>query len=63
MTFHCRNYDINRDRCRMLKGECVPGRRGCVLEGRFTVSEELAEKIRKLDQERTSTGRGRKNER
>ncbi len=50
MTFHCRNYDINRDRCRRLRGECVPGRRGCVLEGRVAVSEELAEKIRSLDE-------------
>ena len=49
MTFHCKNYDINKDRCKKLKGECVPGRKGCVLEGRVVVSEELAEKIKELD--------------
>ena len=51
MTFHCKNYDINNDRCRRLKGECVPGRRGCVLEGRVALSEELEEKIRNLDKD------------
>lgn len=55
MTFHCKNYDINEDKCRMLKGECVPGRKGCVLEGRVALSEELEAKIRELDKE--SAGR------
>jgi hypothetical protein len=49
MTLHCKNYDINKDACRRLKGECIPGRRGCVLEGRVAVSEELAERIRGVD--------------
>ena len=33
----------------MLKGECIPGRRGCVLEGRVALSEELEARIRALD--------------
>ena len=49
MTFHCKNYNINKDLCKKLKGECVPGRKGCVLEGRVVVSEELEKKIKKLD--------------
>lgn len=49
MTFHCQNYDINKDACKRLKGECIPGRRGCVLEGRVVVSEELAERIMAVD--------------
>ncbi|GAB4347737.1 MAG: hypothetical protein Kow0089_25100 [Desulfobulbaceae bacterium] len=49
MTFHCKNYDINADACRKLKGECIPGRKGCVLEGRVAVSDELAERIREID--------------
>lgn len=49
MTFHCKNYDINKDACNRLKGECIPGRRGCVLEGRVAVSDELAERIRAVD--------------
>lgn len=49
MTFHCKHYDINADRCKRLKGECIPGRRGCVLEGRMALSEELEKKIAALD--------------
>jgi hypothetical protein len=49
MTFHCQNYDINKDACKRLKGECIPGRRGCVLEGRVAVSEELAARIMAVD--------------
>ena len=51
MTFHCKNYDIENDKCNKLKGECVPARKGCVLEGRMVVSDELAEKIRSIDQQ------------
>jgi hypothetical protein len=51
MTFHCKNYDIENDKCKKLKGDCVPARKGCVLEGRMVVSEELADKIRKIDAE------------
>jgi len=60
MTFHCKNYDIEADTCKKLKGECVPARKGCVLEGRMVVSEELEEKIRKINEE--TTGRGKKEE-
>ncbi len=50
MTFHCKNYDIVKDKCKRLHGECVPGRRGCVVEGRVALSEELEEKIKALDE-------------
>ena len=53
MTFHCKHYDINKDKCKRLRGECIPGRKGCVLEGRVALSEELEEKIRVLDSGRT----------
>lgn len=53
MTFHCKNYDIENDKCNKLKGECVPARKGCVLEGRMVVSEELEEKIRTINEETT----------
>jgi hypothetical protein len=55
MTFHCKNYDIAANRCKRLSGECVPARKGCVLEGRMVVSEELAERIRVINEE---TARG-----
>ncbi|MBC8208634.1 MAG: hypothetical protein H8E79_05655 [Desulfobulbaceae bacterium] len=49
MTFHCKNYDISNDSCKRLHGECIPGRRGCVLEGRVALSEELEQRIAELD--------------
>ncbi|MDD5759400.1 MAG: hypothetical protein PHI06_09990 [Desulfobulbaceae bacterium] len=49
MTFHCKNFDINADRCNKLKGECIPGRRGCVLEGKVKLSEELQKKVDALN--------------
>ena len=51
MTFHCKNYDIAANSCKRLSGECVPARKGCVLEGRMVVSEELAERIRVINEE------------
>jgi hypothetical protein len=33
MSFSCPHYDPDRDACRLLKTDCVPGRRGCVLKG------------------------------
>ena len=51
MTFHCKNYDIAANRCKRLSGECIPARKGCVLEGRMVVSEELAERIRVINEE------------
>jgi uncharacterized protein with beta-barrel porin domain len=56
MTFHCKNYDIANDLCKKLNGECVPARKGCVLEGRMVVSDELAERIREID-EKTAGGK------
>ncbi|MCI5221492.1 MAG: hypothetical protein D3924_02115 [Candidatus Electrothrix sp. AR4] len=57
MTFHCKNYDIKQNKCKRLSGECVPARKGCVLEGRMLVSEELEEKIRKINAETARHGK------
>ena len=45
MTFACTNYDYNTDKCQKLKTECIPGRPGCVLEGKVKLSEELQKRI------------------
>lgn len=50
MTFHCKNYQINTDQCTKLQGECLPGRKGCVLFGRVALSEELERKIQLLEE-------------
>lgn len=54
MTFSCKNYDLDGDRCNKLKSECIPGRPGCVLEGKVKVSKELARKIEKLKNQKHS---------
>ncbi|MCW5201566.1 MAG: hypothetical protein QTN59_21410 [Candidatus Electrothrix communis] len=61
MTFHCKNYDIEKGKCKRLSGECVPARKGCVLEGRIAVSEELAEKIQRIDSETLQDSRKKPN--
>jgi hypothetical protein len=49
MTFACRNYDLNQDRCRKLNDDCIPGRRGCVLEGKVKLSEEIESRLIALE--------------
>jgi len=53
MTFSCRNYDYNSDQCQKLHSECIPGRRGCELEGKVALSEELQKRIAALEKEAT----------
>lgn len=57
MTFHCRNYNLENGKCKRLSGECVPARKGCVLEGRIAVSEELAERIQRINEETLEASR------
>ena len=52
MTFYCKNFEIGTDQCVKLHSECIPGRPGCVLEGRMALSEELQARIDKLEEER-----------
>jgi hypothetical protein len=60
MSFSCKNYDYNDDKCLMLKQECIPGRPGCVLEGRVALSETLIERIKELEQKSASGKREKK---
>lgn len=48
MTFSCKNYDFGTDGCNKLHADCIPGRPGCVLEGKVKVSENLAARLRDL---------------
>ena len=57
MTFSCKNYDYNEDQCMKLKVACIPGRPGCVLEGKVVLSEDLRARIDEL----ATTSPGRKN--
>ncbi|MDG4476530.1 hypothetical protein [Thiovibrio frasassiensis] len=60
MSFSCKNYDYNDDQCLMLKQDCIPGRPGCVLEGRVALSEALIERIKELEPKKASTKPGKK---
>ena len=50
MTFSCKNFDFNLDNCRKLKTECIPGRPGCVLEGKVKFSEEINNRLDDLEE-------------
>ncbi|MDH5297731.1 MAG: hypothetical protein OEV91_01790 [Desulfobulbaceae bacterium] len=58
MSFSCKNYQFDTDQCKKLHSDCVPGRPGCVLEGRVALSEELEARIEKLEKERNERVRG-----
>ena len=51
-SFSCPHYNIAEDACIMLKTDCVPGRKGCVL-ARTSVFVILAEeRVRKKEEEK-----------
>ena len=33
MSFTCGNFNSEKNRCNKLKSKCLPGKKGCVLEG------------------------------
>ena len=49
MTFSCKNFDFNSENCTKLNTACIPGRPGCVLEGKVKFSEAIEEKLRDLE--------------
>jgi len=59
MTFSCKNFDFNSDNCMKLKSECIPGRPGCVLEGRVVVSEAIEKKLKELEERTMKTKKER----
>lgn len=60
MSFSCKNYDYNDDQCLKLKQDCIPGRPGCVLEGKVALSEALIERIKELEQKKAAAKQGKK---
>lgn len=60
MSFSCKNYDYNDDKCLMLKQDCIPGRPGCVLEGRVALSEALMDRIKELEHNKAPGKTGKK---
>ncbi|MBN2718523.1 MAG: hypothetical protein JXX14_21950 [Deltaproteobacteria bacterium] len=58
MTFSCPNHEAAEQKCTLLNTLCVPGRPGCVLEGKATFAEDIDTRIRQAE-EIASTGRRR----
>jgi len=62
MTFYCKNFDCNLSICNKLHAECIPGRPGCVLEGKVKFSETIEEQLKELAEKKVARrdSRGRK---
>ena len=54
-SFSCQHIDEVRDFCLLLKTDCVPGRKGCVLRGTSKFAVPAEERVRALDESRRAT--------
>ncbi len=52
MSFSCPHFEIERDFCLLLKTDCVPGRRGCVLGSKAVFAVPAEERVRLRDEEK-----------
>ena len=52
MSFSCPHFDPNQDYCLRLKTDCVPGRKGCVLDGKSVFAVPVAERLREKEREK-----------
>jgi hypothetical protein len=59
MTFSCKNFDFNNDNCMKLHSDCIPGRPGCVLEGKVKFSEDIAARLKELEEKKGGRIRSR----
>ena len=51
MSFSCPHFDPRGDRCTRLMTDCVPGRRGCVLDGKTVFAVPVEERLREKEEE------------
>ena len=51
MSFSCPHFSPEEDRCLRLKTDCVPGRKGCVLEGTTVFAVPVEERLREKAEE------------
>lgn len=52
MSFACPHFRNDDDHCLRMKTDCVPGRRGCVLEGKAVFAVPAEVRVRQREQER-----------
>lgn len=51
-SFICQHFDVAKDACLLLKTDCVPGRKGCVLRGKTKFAVPAEERVRLLEGEK-----------
>ncbi len=51
-SFTCQHLAVADDQCLLLKTDCVPGRKGCVLAGQMTFLVPAEERIRQREKEK-----------
>jgi hypothetical protein len=49
MSFSCPHFRPDDDHCLRLKTDCVPGRRGCVLEGKTEFAVPAEQRVRERE--------------
>jgi len=54
-SFTCQHLAVADDQCLLLKTDCVPGRKGCVLAGQTAFLVPAEERIRLLEAEKRQT--------
>jgi hypothetical protein len=52
MSFSCPHFCPDDDWCLRLKTDCVPGRRGCVLEGKAVFAVPAEQRVREREEEK-----------
>ena len=51
VSFSCPHFEIEFVRCLLLKTDCVPGRRGCVLGSKAVFAVPAEERVRARQEE------------
>jgi hypothetical protein len=51
-SFSCQHIDVEMDACLLLKTDCVPGRKGCVLRGKSKFAVPAEERVRLKEEEK-----------
>jgi len=61
-SFTCQHLDVAADQCLLLKADCVPGRKGCVLAGKTTFLVPAEERVRQRAEEKRRQVSSRKSD-
>ncbi len=59
MSFFCPHFRNEDEQCLRLYADCVPGRRGCVLEGNGTFAVPAEARVREREREKEGAAAAR----